>query len=182
MTYGIIDSGGFITAMRHAVGTFGIVAGAITIPLRFFHQCFECRRIPLVHEQVTGLLPTEHITRWVAPGCATVSLVTGKKIQKQARVIEPPAALLAQLENISEQLFARIALDENVLLGRMLVIKTRRNGYPLHSERHRVIEKGCHLLRGLALEQSAVNRYPKPPLDRHLNCLYSFIKYSRAAD
>ena len=182
MTHGIIDSGGFITAMRHAVGTFGIVAGAITIPVRFFHQGFKCRRITLVHEQVTGSLPTEHVTRWVAPGCATVSLVTGQKIQKQARVIEPPAALLAQLENISEQLFARIALDENVLLGRMLVTKTRRNGYPLHSERHRIIEKGCHLLRGLALEQSAVDRYPEPPLDRHLNRLHSFIKHPRAAD
>src|SRR4030095_280057 len=97
-------------------------------------------------------------------------------------MIEAPAALLAQLEDISEELFARVALDENVLLGGVLVAKTRRNGHALYAERHHISEKGCHFLRRLALKQSAVNCDPEPPLKRLLNCLDGLVKHSVAAN
>ncbi len=167
--------------MRHAVRAFGIVAGAIAVPVRFFHQRFECRRITFVHEQVTRALPTEHVACGVAPRCATVTLIAGEEVQKQARVVEPPAALLAEAENISEQLFARLAPDENVLLRRMLVTEARRNGHALHAQRHRFIEKTCHLLCGFALEQRAIDCQPKAPLNRLLDCLHSFIKHASSA-
>src|SRR4029434_8886579 len=133
------------------------VAGAVAIPVRFFHQRFKCRRISLVHEQVAGSLPAKHVARGIATGRAAVSFVTSEKIQKQTRVIEPPATVFAQPENISEELFARIALDENVLLGSVLVTKTRPNRDTLQPERHDIVEKGCHFLRRLALKQSAVD-------------------------
>ena len=97
-------------------------------------------------------MPTEHVTRRVAPGSAPISLVTGQKIQKQTRVIQPPGAVFAQLENTSEELFARIPLDKYILLGSMLIIKTRRNGHTLHSERHHIIQKSCNILCGFPLE------------------------------
>jgi len=67
-------------------------------------------------------------------------------------VIESPAAFFAELENISEELLARFALDKDILLGGMLVTETRRNGHALHSERHYIVEKCRHLWRGLALK------------------------------
>src|SRR5678815_5787003 len=64
----------------------------------------------------------------------------------------------------------------------MLVTITRRNGHTLHSERHGIVEKGRHLWRGLALEQSAIDGYPETPLERFLNRFHRFVEYSRAAN
>ena len=50
----VIDGRGFITAMRHAVGAFWVVARAVTIPIGFFDQSFERRRVTFVHEQIAG--------------------------------------------------------------------------------------------------------------------------------
>src|SRR5438094_59973 len=122
--------------MCHAVGTFWVVARAITIPVRFFNQSFEGRRVAFVYQQIAGPLPTEDIACRVTPGCATVGLIAGEKIQKQARVIEPPLALLAKPEHISEKLFARLALHENVLAGSMLIAKPRRDCHPFDSKNH----------------------------------------------
>src|SRR5262245_42541643 len=167
--------------MGHAVGAFGIITNAVAIPVGLFHQRLECRRISLVHQQIAGPLPAEHIPCRVAPWRAAVTLVAGKEIQEQARVIEPPATLFAQSKNISEKLFARGSLNENVLLGRMLVTKTGRNGHALHADGHDLIEKGSNLFRGLALKQSAVNSDPEASSNRLLNCLYGFIKHAVAA-
>src|SRR5262245_66351909 len=115
MIYGGIDGRGFIAAMRHAVRAFRVVAGAVEFPVGLFEESFEGRRVTLVHEQIAGSLPTKHITRRVAPGRATVSLIASEKIQKQTRMIESPPVSLAKPENIPEELLARIALDEKVL-------------------------------------------------------------------
>jgi hypothetical protein len=78
----IIDGGTFITAVRHAVGAFWVVARAVTIPICFFDQSFKRRRVTFVHEQIAGPLPTEYIARRVAPRCTTIALITSEKIEK----------------------------------------------------------------------------------------------------
>src|SRR5262245_4467204 len=123
----VVNSRGFITAMCHAVGTFWVVARAIASPVRFFNESFERRRIAFVNEQISGPLPTEAIACRITPGCASIGLIAGEKIQKQARVIKPPLALFAKSENISEKLFARLALHENVLTRSMLIAEPRGN-------------------------------------------------------
>jgi hypothetical protein len=133
--------------MRHAVGAFWVVARAITIPVRFFKQSFKRRRVALVYEQIAGPLPTQHVTCRVTPGCTTVALVAGEKIQKQARVVKPPLVLPAKPENISEKLFARLALHKNVLAGRMFIAKPRGNSHPFDSKSHDIVKKLCHLFR-----------------------------------
>ena len=140
----IIDGGTFITAMCHAIGAFGVVARAVTIPIGFFDQSFERRRVTLAHKQIAGPLPTEHIACRVAPGCTTVAFITGEKIEKQAGVVKPPLAPPTKPKNIPKELFARIALHENVLARSMLIAESRGNSHPLHSESRGIIEKVCH--------------------------------------
>src|SRR5215471_1787595 len=150
MVYRVVDSGGFIAAMCHAVGAFSVVAGAVTGPVCFFHKSFERRRIAFVHKQVTRSLPTEHVARRVTPGCATVTLVAGEEIQKQGGVIELPPAFLAKPENISEELFACITAHEKVLTRSMLIAEPRGNGHSLDPECVDIIEKTCDFFGGLA--------------------------------
>ena len=89
-------------------------------------------------------MPTQHVTCRVTPGCTTVALVTGEKIQKQAGVVKPPLALPAKPENIPEELFARLALHENILARRMFIAESRGNSHPFHSKSHGIVEKLCH--------------------------------------
>src|SRR5438132_1438214 len=142
----VVDGRRFITAMCHAVGTFWVITHAITIPVGFFNQSFERRRVTLVHKQVARPLPTQHVTCRVTPGCTTVTLVTGKKIEKQAGVVKPPPVLPAKPENIPEELFTRLALHENILAGSMLITEPGGNSHPLHSKSHGIIEELCHFL------------------------------------
>src|SRR4030095_15479977 len=133
--------------MRHAVGAFWVVARTITIPVRVFNQSFERRRVTLVYEQIAGPLPTQHVTCRVTPGCTTVALVAGEKIQKQARVVKPPFVLSAKPENISEKLFTRLALHKNVLPGSMLIAKPRGNSPPFDDKSDDIVKKLCHFFR-----------------------------------
>src|SRR5262245_54594336 len=138
--------------MCHAVGTFWVVARPVTIPVCFFNESFERRCVAFVYQQIAGPLPTENVACRVTPGCATVGLVAGEKIQKQARVIEPPLPLFTKAENISEELFARFALHKNVLARSMLIAKPRRNSHSFDTKNHDVIKKLCNFFRRLPLE------------------------------
>src|SRR5262249_9951191 len=121
-------------------------------PVRFFNESFERRRIAFVNEQIAGPLPTEDIACRITPGCATIGLIASEKIQKQARMIKPPLTLLAKSENISEKLFARLALHENVLTWSSLTATPRGNSHPLDSKSRDIIKKLCHFFRRLPLK------------------------------
>src|SRR5262249_4719124 len=105
----------------------------VVIPRGFFHQSFEARSIPFVNEQITRPLPAKNVTCGVTPGCAAISLIAGEEIQKQARMVQPPASFFAQGANISEQLLTRLALNKKLLLRSMIVTEARRNGHPLNT-------------------------------------------------
>ena len=147
MVYRVVDRRGFIAAVGHAVGALGVAAGAVTLPVGFFDQRLESRRVAFVHEQIAGPLPTEHVTRRVPPRRAAVTFIAGKKIQKQAGVVKAPLAPPAKPENIPEKLFARLAPKKNLLARRMLITVPRRNRHALDAESRDIVEKLCHFLR-----------------------------------
>lgn len=45
----VVHGRGFVAAMRHAIGTFRVVACAETIPVCFFNQSLKRWRITFVH-------------------------------------------------------------------------------------------------------------------------------------
>src|SRR5512143_989502 len=125
MRQGIIDCGGFETAMEHAVGTLRIAPAAIASPVCLFHQSLKTLGIALIDQQITRLLPAEDITCGVPPWCALVSLVAGQKIKKQARLIESPFSIFAKLEDFPKEVFASCPHQEHVFLWCVCITITR---------------------------------------------------------
>src|SRR6516164_5621454 len=106
--------------MRHAVGAFFVLAGAVTLPVRRFHQFHEAFGVALA-EQITGLLPTEDVARRHAPRRAFIALVASEEIEEQPRMHEVPLLALAQRKHVAEQLLGLGAV-EKVLLVRSALI------------------------------------------------------------
>src|SRR6516165_5900236 len=79
--------GRFIAAVHHAIRTFFIISGPVSVPVGFFHQLLEGFRVAFA-EEITGPLPSEIISRRIAPWCAAVGLIAGEKIEEQNRLIE----------------------------------------------------------------------------------------------
>src|SRR5437764_178293 len=77
----IDNRGRLITAVHHALGAFLVIAGAVGIPVRLFHQLLEALRIALT-EEVAGTLPAEIVARRVAPRRAVIGLIAGQEIEK----------------------------------------------------------------------------------------------------
>ena len=82
----------------------------------FIVSCTVCRPVSLVHQRlktrglalrnkVTGPLPPENISRGISPWGTFVGLVSGKKVEKQTGLTEPPLLIFAPLEYIPKQLF-----------------------------------------------------------------------------
>ena len=94
---------GLVAAMRHAVGAFLVVPGAIAVPVGGFHQLLERRGVALA-KQIAGALPAEDVAGRVAPGRAAVLLIAGQKIQVQGRVVQTPALAPGAPEDVPEQL------------------------------------------------------------------------------
>lgn len=178
----VIDRRGFIAAMCHTVGALGVTARAITLPISFFHQSFEGRCVTFVHKQITGFLPPEHVTCRISPGHTAITFVAGKKIQKQAGVVEAPLALSPKPEDIPEQPFARIAPHKNLLARGMLITVPWGNSHCLDPETRDIVEKVCHFFSRFALEQGTVYGYAETPFERLLNRFHGLIKHSCPTD
>src|SRR5215469_17559949 len=71
--HGIDDGARLVTAMHHAVGAFLVIARAVGIPIRLFHQLLEAVGVPLA-EQVARPLPAEIVAARVAPRRAVIGL------------------------------------------------------------------------------------------------------------
>src|SRR6476619_128289 len=104
MLEGVLDSSGFKAGVDHAISAFLIVADAVSVPVRRFHQLLEGLGVAFT-EQITGLLPAEHGTGRVTPRRTVIRLVTGEEVEEHARLAERPLpAAVATLEDIAEQL------------------------------------------------------------------------------
>src|SRR5882724_12284344 len=106
--------------MCHAVGALLVLAGAVSVPIRCFHQLLEGLGIAFA-EQIAGLLPTENVAGRHAPWRAFVILVAGKEIQEQAGMHEIPLLALAERKHVAEQLLRLGAVEEVLLVGGTLI-------------------------------------------------------------
>ncbi len=117
----VLNGGGFITAVDHAIGAFRIVSGAVGIPIRFLHQLAEGLGITLA-EQIAGALPPEHGTGRIAPGRAMVLLIPRQEVEEQTGLAERPGfAGAAATEDVAEQLLGLLAMEKMLLIRRSLV-------------------------------------------------------------
>src|SRR5512134_3227773 len=114
--HGIGHGGGLIAAVHHAVGALLVVARAVAIPVRRFHQIAERRGIALA-EEVTRPLPAENVARGISPWGATILLVAGEKVEKQCRLAEPPAPFALTLEDLTKKLLCLRPVQKVVLIG-----------------------------------------------------------------
>ena len=90
--------------MNHAVGAFFVIADAVGVPVRFFHQLTEGFRIAFA-QKITGALPAEDSSGRIAPGRTVVGLIAGQKIEEHCGLGERPLlAAAATRENPAEQL------------------------------------------------------------------------------
>src|SRR3546814_11138315 len=80
-SYRIGYRGRLVAAMHHAVGALLVVAGAIAVPVRLFHEFLEAGSVSLA-QQIAGSLPAEDIARGIAPGRASVLLVAGEEVEQ----------------------------------------------------------------------------------------------------
>src|SRR5947209_17770071 len=114
MLHRIHDGGRLVSAMHHAIGAFFVIAGTVGVPVGLLHQLLECLRIAFA-QQIAGALPAKIIARRIAPGGAMIGLVSRKEIEKQARLIERPAAPRIALENFAKQFLGAAAIEEMLL-------------------------------------------------------------------
>src|SRR6266849_1651802 len=118
--------GRLIAAMGHAVRAFFVTAGAISVPVRRFHQFGKRVRVTLA-EQVAGLLPSKDGAGRHAPRGTMIRVVAGEKIEEQARMHEVPVFSAAQSAYAAEQLLGLASAEEMLLVGRPLIGIARRN-------------------------------------------------------
>ena len=110
MPHGILHRGRFEAAVHHAVGALFVIAGAVRVPVGFFHQLAKRSRVAFA-EQIAGTLPAEHGARRIAPRRAAVFLVAGQEIEEQARLAERPRrAAAAATEDVAKELLGRRAM------------------------------------------------------------------------
>src|SRR6201989_904918 len=106
-----VERGGrLVAAMRHAVGTLLILAGAVGIPVGGLHQLLEGLGVAFA-EQIAGLLPAEDVARRHAPRGALIGLVAGEEVEEQAGMHEVPLLALAEREHVAEQLLGLGAVE-----------------------------------------------------------------------
>src|SRR3546814_47237 len=101
-SYRIGYRGRLVAAMHHAVGALLVVAGAVAVPVRLFHEFLEAGSVSLA-QQIAGSLPAEDIARGIAPGRASVLLVAGEEVEKHRGLAETPLLALAKAEHLTEQ-------------------------------------------------------------------------------
>src|SRR4029434_3734385 len=143
--------------MDHAVGALLVVAGAVSIPLGLVHQLIEGSCVALA-EQVAGLLPAENCAGRMAPRRAMVALVTGEKIEEQARLAERPFVFACSaLEYVAEQLLGLATIEKVVLVGRTRVCIPRRPRDAIDPYPHHGIKERRHTVGLRRVEQSAVD-------------------------
>ncbi len=87
--------------MNHTVGTAGVLAYPVSCPVRSLHQFLVRFRVTII-EHVARPLPAEDVVSWVPPGEAGVILIAGQEIQIKGAVVEFPAPVFSEQEQVPE--------------------------------------------------------------------------------
>src|SRR4029450_7632552 len=101
----IRDGSRLVAAMRHAVGAFLVVPGAVVVPVGLGHELLERGGVAL-GEEIARPLPAKDIPGRITPRRAAILLIAGEEIEIQRGMAELPGALasLAPAEDRPEQL------------------------------------------------------------------------------
>src|SRR5688572_29284431 len=112
----VLHGGGFVAAVHHAIGAFLVISRAVGIPVGLLHQLAERFGVAFP-EEIAGPLPAEDGPRRISPRRAMIGLITGKKIEEEARLAERPGlAAAAARENVAEQLLGGGAVEKVLLI------------------------------------------------------------------
>ena len=152
----IVDGARLEPAMDHAVRALLVAAGAVGVPVRRVHQLLEGLHVTFA-EQVAGTLPAEHGARRIAPGRALIGLVAGEEVEEQRGLEERPALVLAERQDVAEQLLRRLPVEEVLLIGCALVGVARRNGDALDAQSLHLVEEGGRAPGIGIVEQRAID-------------------------
>src|SRR5262249_47823921 len=148
---------GFVAAVHHAIGALLVIAGAVRIPVRLFHQLAKAARIAFA-EQVAGTLPSENVARRVAPRSAPVLAVAGEEVEKQIRLTERPRARTATAaEDVAKELLRALAGEKVRLVWRALVRVPGRYGNAVDAESARRVKESRDALRIGVVEKGAID-------------------------
>ena len=90
-----------------------------------------------------------------------IGLVAGQEIEKQARLIECPAAPRIALEDFAEQFLGAAPIEEMLLIRRPFIGIARRHRYAVDPDLHDVVEEAGDALRVGSIEQGRVDVDPK---------------------
>src|SRR5205085_6924605 len=120
-----------------------------------FHQLRESLRVALA-EEVAGLLPAEDIARRHAPRRAVGFLIAGEEVEEHAGVHQLPALVLAEREDLAEQLLGLAPRQEVLLVGRALIGVTGRNRNT-DAELLAVVEELRDVLGRMAVEDRRID-------------------------
>src|SRR5262245_20552907 len=99
---GVVHGRRLVAAMHHAVAALLVAAPPIVFPARGLAQLLEGRGVSFLQE-VAGPLPAKDVVRGVSPRSALEVLLAHEELQKQRRLVEPPAALGIR-EDLREEL------------------------------------------------------------------------------
>ncbi len=180
-TEGRIDRRGLETAMDHAVLALGIVAlVAVVVPVGQLHVFLERLHVAVL-EEVARLLPAEDVVGGAAPRGALEIEIALEELEEEGREVELPA-LLRVLEDLLEEVLAVVAVEELVLVRRLLVDVAGGEHHALDAEVHRGVEEVTDMLRIDAGEEGRVGRHAKAALHRLLDRLDGGVVGAVAAD
>lgn len=170
--------------MGHAVMAFGVAAATIFIPIRFFHQLFECLRVTILAEEVARALPAKDAVVWHRPRRALIVDFAFEEVEVERRVVELPlfSSLVHGLEDFFEEFAGFLHFQELVLNWSFFVTITRRDHHPIDTEIGHFVEKLLKVLRGMAKEHSGIRRHAKATLLGFFDCFNSGVESTRTAN
>src|SRR6516225_2301602 len=175
-----LGRGRLVAAMRHAVRALLVLAGAVGVPVRGFHQFVERLGVAFA-QQVAGLLPAENVAGGHAPRRAVIGLVAGEEIEEQVRVDEIPLFALAHAEDLAEELLGLPPAEKVLLIGRALIGIAGRDRHP-DVQLLGVIEEGCDVFGRMTVEDRGVDVDGEAPGLGGLDRGHGAVEYARLTD
>src|SRR5581483_1340106 len=151
------DSRRFVSAMRHAVGTFRILTASVERPIRFLNQFFVALRVGRVGHQVARPLPAQNRIRRNSPRRAFHVEFAFEEIQIERTVIEPPFLAPSTGKRFAEDRARAVDAQEMLLIGRLLIRISRRNLHRIDAQLVvEVIEDAANRSRIVRIEERRV--------------------------
>ena len=177
----MVDGGGFVAGVDHAVGALGVAGfGAVFVPGRGFHEFLERIGVAVLQE-VAGFLPAEDVEVGHAQVGAFVLAFAHQEFKEQRALVELPV-LFAVGEDFGEELAGFGAAEEVGLVGGFVVGVAGGDHHAFDAEVHHFIEEGADTGGVGAVEEGGVGGDAEAAFDGFLDAVDSHIISAIAAD